>query len=89
MNPFDDAIGLENLEKPALSRINNRTVITGTQDNPGVPPQFRQYLFEEPVFTDISQFHCLINSGNARAVSVSALKRACMVIGTRIEPLHS
>jgi hypothetical protein len=28
-------------------------------------------------------------SGNARAMRVNELKRECMVIETRIEPLHS
>ncbi len=37
----------------------------------------------------LAQFHCRKISGNASTVSVSELKSECIVMATRIEPLHS
>src|SRR6266480_3192568 len=36
-----------------------------------------------------AKFHCEKISGNARAVRVSELESECIVIATRMEPLHS
>ena len=88
MNSFDQTVGLQDIEHPALSRIDQRAIIARTENDAAAASQLCQKLFEEPVFADVSQFHWT-SSGKARAVRVTALKTACIIIETRMEPLHS
>src|SRR5207253_9474871 len=48
-----------------------------------------QQQINQSVFVQIMEFHCEKISGSARAVRLTALNNECMVIGTRMEPLHS
>ena len=46
-------------------------------------------LLDQSVLTDLLQLHCGSRLGKASALRERKLKSACIVIGTRIEPLHS
>ena len=89
MNFLDQTVGLQDVEQTALSRIHQRAIISGAKNNAAASSQLCQELFEEPVFADVSQLHCCTNSGKARNVKVVALKSACIIIETRMDPLHS
>ena len=87
MNSFHEAIGLEEIEETTLP-LHQRAVIARAENHPGFRFRFRQQSFDKFVFAEVSQLHWT-RSGKASAVRVTALKSACIIIGTRIEPLHS
>ena len=89
MNFFDQAIRLQDGKHPALPGFHQRTVITRPEDDSMSRWQLQQQLFEQAILTELPQFHCRTSSGKASAVKVIALNSACIVIGTRIDPLHS
>ena len=89
MNSFHDAIGLEQLQLATLRSRDDRAIVACANDHRAMARKYRQESREQPVFAEISQLHGGFNSGNASAVKVIALKHACIVIGTRMEPLHS
>ena len=89
MYAFDNTIGLEHEKLAAIMRFNYSAIITGPRDNGFPGRKTRQKLIEKPVFAEITKFHGEKISGNARAVRVTELKSECIVIATRMEPLHS
>lgn len=90
MNSFNQTIRFQDVEHSAFPGIDERAIVASTKNHAPTRAQIRQELFEQPVLTDISQFHgCWTSSGKASAVNVIALKSACIVMETRIEPLHS
>ena len=52
-------------------------------------PVFAQFAAANPSFGGLALFHCGIKLGKASALRERKLKRACIVIETRMEPLHS
>ena len=89
MNVLNKAIGLEQLEHSASVGFHDGAIIAGTHNHSPMAVKFGQKLGKQPVLTELTQLHCWTNSGKASAVRVRALKRACIVIETRIDPLHS
>src|SRR5262249_15131127 len=89
MHRFDDAIGFQHNQPVACRWSNNCTVITRPRNFVLASRQSRQDPGEQTVFAESLQFHCETISGNASSVSEAALNNACIVIETRIEPLHS
>ena len=89
MDTLNDAIGLKD-EKVAAGRCCYQcAIIAGAESDRFPERKATQKLIEQPVFAELAQFHCEKSSGKASAVSDSELKSACIVIETRIEPLHS
>ena len=89
MDPLNNAISFED-KKIAVGRsVYQSAVITSAKGDRFSERKTRQKLVEQPVFTERFQFHCEKSSGKASTVSDSELKSACIVIETRIEPLHS
>src|SRR6266478_9276371 len=89
MYAFDNTIGLEDEKLAAIVRFHYSAVITWSCDDRFPGRKTWQKLIEQPVFAEITKFHGEKISGNARAVRVTELKRECIVIETRMEPLHS
>src|SRR5437867_1858778 len=90
MHAFDDAISLEHEKLAAILRsLNYRAVVPQAHHDCFSGQEPWQQLVEQPVFAQIAEFHCEKISGNARAVRVRELKSECIVIATRMEPLHS
>lgn len=99
MNFFYQAIRLEELKLGAGCWSDDRAVVTGAQNystitgekgqEPGDETIFAELATANPFRPGLAQLHCRMTSGNASAVNVKALKSACIVIGTRMEPLHS
>ena len=89
MYAFDNTIGLEHEKLAAIVRFHYSAVITGSCNDRFPERKTWQKLIEQPVFAEITKFHGEKISGNARAVRVTELKSECIVIATRIEPLHS
>ena len=85
---LNDAIGLEH-EKIATAELYYCAIVSCAGDHVLGNPQRRQKRGEEPVFADAAELHCGNNSGNASTVSEAALNNACIVIDTRMVPLHS
>ncbi len=69
--------------------LQNRAIVARPGND--VRPRFeaRHQLRDQPVLTQLAQFHCGNRSGKASALREKKLKSACIVIETRIEPLHS
>ena len=89
MDALNDAIGFEH-EKPAgRGHFHHSAVIAHACNDRFPERKTRQKLIEQPVLAEMAQFHCRKISGNASIVSVSELKSECIVMATRIEPLHS
>src|ERR1051326_6233079 len=89
MHALDDTIGLQHKELSATGRFNQGAVIARTRNNWFCEWNRRQKLLDKSVFAQLLHFHGEKISGNARAVRVSELKIECIVIATRMEPLHS
>ena len=89
MDSFHDAIGLEQLQLATLRSRDDRAIVARAGDHRAMPRKHRQESREQLVFAERAQVHWGFNSGNASAVKVIALKHACIVIETRMEPLHS
>ncbi len=89
MDSFHDAIRLEQLERAPPRTRDNSAIVAGADDHRAVAGKHRQESREQLVFAERAQVHGGFNSGNASAVRVIALKKACIVIETRMEPLHS
>ncbi len=89
MDALNDAISFDDKKVAADRRRYQGAIITGAKGNRFSERKTRQKLIEQPVFAELAQFHCEKSSGKASAVSDSELKSACIVIETRIEPLHS
>ncbi len=89
MDALNDAISFDDNKVAAGRRRYQGAIITGAKGNRLSERKTRQKLIEQPVFAKLAQFHCEKSSGKASAVSDSELKSACIVIDTRIEPLHS
>src|SRR6266487_5809611 len=88
MYAFDNAIGLEHEKFAAIVHLHDSAVVPGTHRN-CFSGQTWQQLVEQLVFAQIPEFHGEKISGNARAVRVSELNSECIVMATRMEPLHS
>src|SRR5262249_17982835 len=89
MHAFDNAIDLEHKKRAAVVDCHQGAVISRPDGNCFSERKTSQEPVEQPVLAQIPEFHCEKISGNARAVRVTALNNECMVIGTRMEPLHS
>ena len=59
------------------------------EDQPTTGAAVDAALAADPTITHVAQVHCEISSGKASAISVTELKSECIVIATRMEPLHS
>ena len=88
MHAFDNAIGLEH-EKPATIRCPQYSAVIARGNGFSRHYQTRQKLVQQPVLSQTTHFHGEKISGNARAVRVTELNSECIVIATRMEPLHS
>ena len=89
MHAFDNAIGLEHEKLAAIMRFHYSAVIAGPATT-AFPSERRGKSSSSNRSSPRSRkFHGEKISGNARAVSVSELKSECIVIATRMEPLHS
>jgi len=89
MGSFNHAIRFQQ-EQPARARAGHyRAVVPGPGDY--LPARFaaRHELRNQPLLAQLAQFHCGIRLGKASALSERKLKSACIVIETRMEPLHS
>ena len=89
MDAFDGAVGFKDKKVAAGRWCYHSAIITGADSDRFSERKAMQKLIEQPVFAELAQFHCGNSSGNASAVSDTELKSACIVIETRIEPLHS
>ena len=89
MYPFDNTIGLKHEEPSAIRSFHDGAVIPRAYCDCSSGQEVWQQLAEQTVFAQFPEFHGEKISGNASAVSVSELKSECIVIATRIEPLHS
>ena len=89
VDAFDHAISFKNKKVAAGRAFHYCAVVAGARDNRSRMRKARQESGEQPVFAQRLQFHCRKISGNARTVSESELKSECIVIETRMEPLHS
>ena len=88
MYPFHDAVCF-NRSKTASGQPRPRNHLPRRQQHRAGPTSRRDKLRDQSVFTDLPQLHCGSRSGNASALREMKLKSACIVIETRIEPLHS
>src|SRR5436309_7076684 len=89
MHPFHNAVSFYYKKAVAIHRFDHRAIIAHACNNRFSAREMGQKLIEKPVFAQITKFHGEKISGNARAVKVSELKSECIVIATRMEPLHS
>jgi hypothetical protein len=89
MHSFDNAIDLEHKKLVAVVDCHQSAVISRSGGNCFSQRKTSQQQIKQSVLAQITEFHCEKISGNARAVRVTALNNECMVIGTRMEPLHS
>ena len=89
MHAFDNAIGLKHEKLAAIRRFHDSAVVSRTCGDCSCKGKIEPKLIEQPVFAQVAKFHCERISGNARMVRVSELNSECMVIVTRMEPLHS
>ena len=89
MHAFDHAIGFEEKQPVLRRRGHDRTIVARPGDH--VRPRFepRHQLRNQPLLAQLAQFHCGIRLGKASALRERKLKSACIVIETRMEPLHS
>ena len=89
MNSFHQAIGLEQVKQAGLPRFHDRAVVPRAKHDARIARKAWQQSIEQPVLAEGPQVHGWLCSWNASVVRVTALKSACIVIETRIEPLHS
>ena len=99
MHPLDHAVGFQQKQPAIVRRGHHRAVVARTGDDVGTRLQPRRELRDQPVlaqfaaanpsFGGLAQFHCGIRLGKASALRERKLKSACIVIETRMEPLHS
>ena len=89
MDAFDGAVGFKDKKVAAGRWCYQGAISTGADNDRFSERKAMQKLIEQPVFAELAQFHCGNSSGNASAVSDTELKSECIVIATRMEPLHS
>jgi len=89
MDALNNAIGFEHEKTAAGGHFHDAAIIARTCDDRFPERKTRQKLVEQSVLAEMAQFHCRKVSGNASTVSVSELNSECIVMATRIEPLHS
>src|ERR1041384_8684353 len=89
MHAFDNTIGLKHEESAAIWYFHDGAVVPRGRGNCLFERKRTQKLLEQPIFAQIAELHGEKICGNARAVRVSELKSECIVIATRMEPLHS
>ena len=99
MHALDHAIGFEEKQTILRRPLQDRTIVARTRDDIRARLEPRDQLRDQPILTQFAaanpstgglpQFHCGIRLGKASALREKKLKRACIVIETRIEPLHS
>ena len=64
-------------------------IITGSGNDRTIERKMRQDFAQQFFFAERAQVHCGKNSGKASAMRLRALKSECIVMETRMEPLHS
>src|SRR5205814_3804795 len=89
MDIFHDTVRFQQKQILRRPKTNDGTIIARAGNDTRVGLEVRQNFCEQLVFAELIQSHYSTISGNARAVSVSALKIACIVIETSNDPLHS
>jgi hypothetical protein len=89
VHALDNAISFEREKGAACKNFYHSAVIARACDDGFSQRQMRQELAEQSVFAELAQFHCGMSSGKASTMRVTELKSECIVIATRMEPLHS
>ena len=69
-----------------LAKAHQSAIVTRTNLYPSIESKFAGYRFNDRIFADLFQFHLCSNRTRIR---LSALNKACMVIGTNRLPLSS
>ncbi len=90
MNAFDDAIRLQ--DKQVLSfgiKFHHGAIIAGTGNDGAIERKMGQEFAQQFFFAERAQIHCGKISGKASAIRLKALKSECIVMETRMDPLHS
>ena len=86
---LDQAVRLKQKHAALVLESHHRAVVARGGDHVRGHRQIGQEAAQQSVLAQLPQVHGAKVSGKASATRVKELKSACMVIETRIEPLHS